>query len=153
MSRTEVHMGNSNSRFEEAVQDPNLKKIFSLGECINSRDTNVAWCNTKQKNKSSAKDSLGQNEQKQHKSWLDEECSKTVKESWQSCSGYRIQTKLMHIIWTMQDVKLVDISRRKRGNIWKVKLMNMNQTVRTEIFDTHTGVEMNSTQVTSLKLN
>ena len=33
------------------------------------------------------------------------------------CGGYRIQTKLMYVIRTMWDVKLIDISGTNGGNI------------------------------------
>ena len=39
-----------------------------------SKDINRVWENIKEKNKPSAKDSLGLGELKQHKLWFDEEC-------------------------------------------------------------------------------
>jgi hypothetical protein len=54
-----------------------------------------AWENIKENIKTSAKESLGLYELKQHKPWFDEKCSRflRIKGSRLRCRGYRIQTK------------------------------------------------------------
>jgi hypothetical protein len=37
----------------------------------------------------------------------------------------RNQAKLMQVIWTLCDIKLVNSSGTKRGNVWKVNLMTL----------------------------
>jgi hypothetical protein len=59
-------------------------------------DVNRTWENIKQNIKTSAKESLGLHELKQHKPRFDEECSVFwIKGSGLNCSGYRIQAKAM----------------------------------------------------------
>ena len=59
-------------------------------------DVNRTWENIKENIQTTAKESLGLQELKQHKPWFDEEClgfwdqKKRAK-----CSGYRIQVKKM----------------------------------------------------------
>jgi hypothetical protein len=61
-----------------------------------SEDINRAWENIKENIKTSAKESLGVHELKQHKPWFDEECLGCLDQRKQlKCSGYRIQTKAM----------------------------------------------------------
>jgi len=112
-----------------------ISKRFAALENLNdSEDINMAWENIKENIKTSAKESLGLYELKQHKPLFDEECSRF--------SDQRKQVKMerlhdpsqsMHIIWTMSDVKLVDISATKRKNIWKLQFMNLKVTVRSKI--------------------
>jgi hypothetical protein len=55
-----------------------LKKITNkaatLGNLIDREDINWAWENIKDNIKTSAKESLGRYELKQHKPWFDKEC-------------------------------------------------------------------------------
>ena len=93
---------------------------FAALENLNeSEDINRAWENIKENIKTSAKDSLGMYELKQHKPWFDEECLVFffIIGSRLKCNGYRIQTKATWIIETMLDVKLVDIAGTQRKNI------------------------------------
>jgi hypothetical protein len=58
------------------------------------KDINRAWENIKENIKTSAKESLGLCELKQHKPWFDDDaCDFYTKGSRLKCSGYRIQTK------------------------------------------------------------
>jgi len=57
-------------------------------------DVNRAWENIKENIKTSAKESLGLHEWKQHKPWFDKECLGFLDQRKQAkikCSGYRIQ--------------------------------------------------------------
>jgi hypothetical protein len=59
-------------------------------------DINRAWENIKENIKTSAKESTGLHELKQHKPWFDEECLGFLDRKKQlKCSGYRIQAKAM----------------------------------------------------------
>ena len=49
-------------------------RFAALGNISDDGDINRAWENIKENIKSSAKESLGLLELKQHKSWFDEEC-------------------------------------------------------------------------------
>jgi hypothetical protein len=74
-----------------------ISNRFVVLEKLNdSEDIHRVWENIKEIIKSSAKESLGPYELKQHKPWFDEECSGIkIKGSRIKCSGYRIQTKEM----------------------------------------------------------
>jgi len=100
-----------NSSTESNVERFNLRKLselevgtkyqikisewFAALENLNdSEDINRAWENIKQNIISSAKDSLGLYELKQHKLWFDEESLQFfIKGGRLKCSVYRIQTK------------------------------------------------------------
>jgi len=57
-------------------------------------DVSRTWENIKENIKTSAKESLGLHELKQHKPWFDEEClGFLVQTKRAKCSGYRIQAK------------------------------------------------------------
>ena len=59
-------------------------------------DINRAWENIKENIKTSAKESLGLHEWKQHKPWFDTECLDFLAQRKQAkCSGYRIQAEAM----------------------------------------------------------
>ena len=49
-------------------------RFATLGNISDDGDTNRAWENIKENIKTSAKESLGAHELKQHKPWFDEEC-------------------------------------------------------------------------------
>ena len=49
-------------------------RIAALGNISDDGDMNRAWENIKEKMETSAKESLGLHELKQHKPWFDEEC-------------------------------------------------------------------------------
>ena len=70
---------------------------FAALEILNEdEDVNRTWENIKENIKTSAKESLGVHEWKQHKLWFDEEC--LDQGSGLKCSGYWIQAKIMLII-------------------------------------------------------
>ena len=73
----------------------NISNMFAALKNLNdSEDINRAWENIKEKIKTSAKESLGLYELKQHKPWFDEECLCFSEQRKQAkCSGCRIQTK------------------------------------------------------------
>jgi hypothetical protein len=52
----------------------------------------------------------------------------------------------------MLDMKLVDILGTKKWNIWKLKLMNFKQEVRTGASHTSIGASTTLTRATSLEL-
>jgi hypothetical protein len=63
-----------------------------------SKDINGTRESIKENIKSSAKENLDLYELKQHKSWIDEACSRFIdKVSRLKCTGYRIQTKAMQM--------------------------------------------------------
>jgi hypothetical protein len=93
---------------------------------------NMDWKTITENLKISAKESIDYYELRKHKPWFYEGCSKL--------SDQRKQAKLQ---WLQEpseingdnpnDVrcKPTDISGIKRGNIWKIKLMSLQGTVRT----------------------
>ena len=74
-----------------------IKNRFADLENLNDdEDVNRTWENIKENIKTSAKESLGLHELKQHKPWFDEEClGFWIKGSGLKCSGHRIQAKAM----------------------------------------------------------
>ena len=72
-----------------------IKNRFADLENLNDdEDVNRTWENIKENIKTSAKESLGLHELKQHKPWFDEEClGFLVQTKRAKCSGYRIQAK------------------------------------------------------------
>ena len=72
-------------------------RFSALGNISYNGGINRAWENIKENIKTSAKESLGLHELKQHKPWFDEECLHFfwMKGSRQNCNGYRIQVKGM----------------------------------------------------------
>jgi hypothetical protein len=92
-------------------------------------DINTIWETIPENIKLSAKKSLGCYDAKQHKSQSDKWCSKLLDQRKQ-CNS----------------VKLVDISRTKRGNTWETKLTSLHQTVRTMILESHNSVVTGSKQ-------
>ena len=63
-----------------------------------SQDIYRAGENIKENIRTSAKESLGLYELKQHKPWFDEECLRFLDQRKRvKCSGYRIQTKEMYV--------------------------------------------------------
>ena len=72
-------------------------RFAGLENLKEDEDVNRTWENIKENIKTSAKESLGMHELKQHKPWFDEECLGFfwIKGSGLKCSGYRIQAKAM----------------------------------------------------------
>ena len=70
---------------------------FAALENLNvHEDVNRVWGNIKENIKTSAKESLGLHEWKQHKPWFDKECVDfLIRGSRLKCSGYRIQAEAM----------------------------------------------------------
>jgi hypothetical protein len=67
-----------------------------LENLSDSKDINRAWESTKEKIETSAQESLGLSELKQHKLWFDEESlGFFIKVNRLKCSGYWTQTKTM----------------------------------------------------------
>jgi len=54
------------------------KRLAALENLSDSKDINRAWENTEEKIKTSAKESLGLHELKEHKPWFDEECLRFI---------------------------------------------------------------------------
>jgi len=74
-------------------------RFSALENLSDDEDINRAWENIKGNVKTSAKESLGLHEMKQHKRWFDEGCLVFyIKGSRLKCSGYMIQGKGMYII-------------------------------------------------------
>lgn len=65
---------------------------------------------------------------------------------------YKIRVKLMKISWTMQEVKLADISETKGGNNWKTKLMSLQQTIEIQIKGACTEASTFLSMITKLEL-
>ena len=71
-------------------------RFEALGNISDNGDVNRTWENIKENIKTSAKESLGLHELKQHKPWFDEECLHFwMRGSRQNCNGYRIPVKGM----------------------------------------------------------
>ena len=70
---------------------------FAALENLNEdEDVNRIWGNIKHNIQTSAKESLGMHEWKQHKPWIDEECLGFLDQRKQAkISGYRIHAKVM----------------------------------------------------------
>ena len=80
----------------EQYQIENTKRFAALENSDDDEDVNRNWGNIKENIQTSAKESLGLDEFKQNKPWLDEEClGFLIKGSRLKCSGYRIQAKAM----------------------------------------------------------
>jgi hypothetical protein len=70
-----------------------LRLQTALQNASDDEDINTAWESIKENIKTSAKESLGLHEMKQHNPWFDEECLGILDQRKQAkCSGYRIQT-------------------------------------------------------------
>ena len=69
-----------------------LSRHTALENLNVDEDINRAWENIKENIKSSAKESIGLQELKQHKPWFDKECEDFLD---QRKSGYRIQAEAM----------------------------------------------------------
>ena len=85
-------------RFNVRKYQIEITNRFAALEKLNDdEDVNRTWENIKENIKTSAKESLGMHELKQHKPWFDEECFRFfwIKGSGLKCSGYRIQAKAM----------------------------------------------------------
>ncbi len=84
---------------KEEYQIEITNRFAALGIISNDEDINRAWENIKENIKTSAKDSLGLHELKQHKLWFDEECLHFLDVRKQpNCNGYSIQVKDLWII-------------------------------------------------------
>ena len=59
---------------KKQYQFENSNRFAALENLTDSKDINRAWGNIEENIKTSAKDSLGLQELKQHKPWFDEEC-------------------------------------------------------------------------------
>ena len=59
---------------KKQYQIENTNRFAALGDISDDEDINKAWENIKENIKTSAKESLGLYELKQHKPWFDEEC-------------------------------------------------------------------------------
>ena len=71
-------------------------RFAALEDLNDDEDVNRTWENIKENIKTSAKESLGLHELKQHKSWFDEECLGFLDQrNGLKCSGYKIQAKAM----------------------------------------------------------
>jgi len=71
-------------------------RFAGLENLNNDEDVNRTWENIKENIHTSAKESLGLHELKQHKPWFDAECLGFLDQrSRLKCSGYRIQAKTM----------------------------------------------------------
>ena len=72
-------------------------RFAALENVREDEDINRAWESIKENIKTSATESLGVHEMKQHKPWFDEECLRILDRKLK-CSGYRILAKTMEII-------------------------------------------------------
>jgi hypothetical protein len=74
-----------------------LNRFAALENLSDSKDINRAWEDINENIKTSAKESTGLHDLKQHKPWFDEECVGSLDQGLQ-WSGYRIQAKVIQII-------------------------------------------------------
>jgi hypothetical protein len=82
--------------FRKKYQIKISNSFAALENLSDSEDINGAWESTEENIKTSAQESLGLYELKQHKQWFDEEClGFLIKGNRLKCSGYWIQTKTM----------------------------------------------------------
>ena len=71
-------------------------RFLALETWNDSEDMNRVWENIKENIKTSAKESLGLYELKQHKPWFYEGCLRLLDQRKEAkCSGYKIQTKVI----------------------------------------------------------
>ena len=69
---------------------------FLWAQHVSGTTVNRTWENIKENSKTTAKESLGLHELKQHKPWFDEEYLGLLDQRKRAkCSGYRIQAKAM----------------------------------------------------------
>ena len=116
-------------------------------------DVNRTWENIKENVKTSAKESLGVREWKQHKPWFGEEClgfldqRKRTKMQW-------VQDPSQRNVDNLNNVRR-DASRyfrNKRRHISKPKLRNLKLTARSKILGPCIGASVTLRRVTSLEL-
>jgi hypothetical protein len=82
--------------FRKQYQIEITNRFAAVENLIYDEDINRAWGNIKEIIKTSAKDSLGLYELKQHKVWCDEECLDFLDQRRRlKCSGYMTQAKAM----------------------------------------------------------
>jgi hypothetical protein len=105
-------------------------------------DISRAWEPITENIKISANESVDYYELKKHKQWFGQRCSKWFVE--------RKQATLQWLQDRNEINKSVDIRRetsrqfrKKRGNIWKIKLMSLQRTVRTRTLETCIEEETN----------
>jgi len=124
-----------------------------LENLSDDEDINRAWENIKENIKTSAKESLGLQELKQHKPWFDEECL-----------GFLDQRKQAKMRW-VQDPSQGSVDnlysvrhdasrhfRNKKKAYLKLKLRNLKLTVRSKILGIFIGASMILRRVTCLEL-
>jgi len=89
-----------------------LKNLNDSEDVIRARE------NVKENIITSAKESLGLYELKQHKLWLDEGCLRLLDQKKEAKMQWLHDSNQSNtLVYTVQDVRLVDISGEKRSNI------------------------------------
>ena len=116
-------------------------------------DVNRVWENIKEDNKTSAKDSLGLHEWKQHKSWFDTECLDFLDQRKQSKMQW-IQDPSRSNVDNLNNVRRDASShfRNKKKAYLKLKSRNLKLTVRSTISGICIGALMTSRRGTSREL-
>jgi len=118
-----------------------------------SQDINRVWENIKENIKTSAKESLGLHELKQHKPWYDEECLRFLEQRKRAKMQW-LQDPNQSNVDYINTVK-PEASRHfinKKRIIRKIKLMNLKLTVRSKISETCLETSMTLRRVTNLDL-
>jgi len=128
-------------------------KFAALENLSDDEDVNRAWENIKENIKTSAKESLGLQELKQHKPWFVEECL-----------GFLDQRKQAKMQW-IHDLSQSSVDnlsnvrhdasrhfRNKKKEYLKAKIEEFKLTVRSKIFETCIGASVTLRRVSSLEL-
>jgi len=127
-------------------------RLAALENLSDDEDINRAWENIKDYIKTSATESLGLHELKQHKQWFDEEClgildqGKRAKMQW-------IQDPSQSNVDNLNNVRR-EINRncRNKKEYLKIKLRNLKITVGSKTLGTFIGSSVTLRRVTSLEL-
>ena len=117
-------------------------------------DVNRVWENIKENIKTSAKESLGLHEWKQHKRWFDKECVYFLDQRKQAKMQW-IQDPSRSNVDNFSNIRR-EASRhfrnKKKMHILKLKLRNLKLTVRSTMSGTYIGAAMTLRMGTSLEL-
>jgi hypothetical protein len=83
----------NDAEVKEEYQVKITNRFAALKNCDDNVDMNTAWENIREYIKTSAKESLGHYQLRQHKPWFDDECSKLIDRRKQAVAAEPEQSK------------------------------------------------------------
>ena len=140
--------------FRKQYQIEITNRFAALENLSGGEDINRAWENIKESIKTSAKDSPGLYELKQHKPWLDEDCLGFLDERKQAKMRW-LQYPNQSNLDTLKNIRRESrrcFRKKKRRNICNLKSINLTHTVRTKMSEICAWTSVTLRRVTSLEL-